>query len=237
MSRIIRDFWGKILSPLYVGEREFLDKLVTHLRLSQRALDILESMVLSAVENNNISKTKVSEGMREIAALEREGDEIVRQVNDEILKGAVPITTASIMDTILNKSDDILDGIHVLSRELRRTYFLCNTNPVRKFLGEEFLEMLRIGKEALKNLIEVINDLNTKSFSDIRVMVMGIQKLEEEVDDIKDSALDKLYSNAKELTYLEFMSNTSLIFGIDDVLDSIKDIAYMLLTLISTYGT
>jgi len=66
---------------------------------------------------------------------------------------------------------------------------------------------------------------------------MGIQKLEEEVDDIKDSALDKLYSNAKELTYLEFMSNTSLIFGIDDVLDSIKDIAYMLLTLISTYGT
>jgi predicted phosphate transport protein (TIGR00153 family) len=237
MSRIIRDFWGKILSPLYVGEREFLDKLVTHLRLSQRALDILESMVLSAVENNNISKTKVSEGMREIAALEREGDEIVRQVNDEILKGAVPITTASIMDTILNKSDDILDGIHVLSRELRRTYFLCNTNPVRKFLGEEFLEMLRIGKEALKNLIEVINDLNTKSFSDIRVMVMGIQKLEEEVDDIKDSALDKLYSNAKELTYLEFMSNTSLIFGIDDVLDSIKDIAYMLLTLVSTYGT
>ncbi|MCG2865200.1 MAG: DUF47 family protein, partial [Vulcanisaeta sp.] len=228
MSRIIRDFWGKILSPLYVGEREFLDKLVTHLRLSQRALDILESMVLSAVENNNISKTKVSEGMREIAALEREGDEIVRQVNDEILKGAVPITTASIMDTILNKSDDILDGIHVLSRELRRTYFLCNTDPVRKFLGEEFLEMLRIGKEALKNLIEVINDLNTKSFSDIRVMVMGIQKLEEEVDDIKDSALDKLYSNAKELTYLEFMSNTSLIFGIDDVLDSIKDIAYML---------
>jgi predicted phosphate transport protein (TIGR00153 family) len=237
MSRIIRDFWGKILSPLYVGEREFLDKLVAHLRLSQRALDILESMVLSAVENNNISKTKVSEGMREIAALEREGDEIVRQVNDEILKGAVPITTASIMDTILNKSDDVLDGIHVLSRELRRTYFLCNTNPVRKFLGEEFLEMLRIGKEALKNLIEVINDLNTKSFSDIRVMVMGIQKLEEEVDDIKDSALDKLYSNAKELTYLEFMSNTSLIFGIDDVLDSIKDIAYMLLTLISTYGT
>jgi len=237
MSRIIRDFWGKILSPLYVGEREFLDKLVTHLRLSQRALDILESMVLSAVENNNISKTKVSEGMREIAALEREGDEIVRQVNDEILKGAVPITTASIMDTILNKSDDVLDGIHVLSRELRRTYFLCNTDPVRKFLGEEFLEMLRIGKEALKNLIEVINDLNTKSFSDIRVMVMGIQKLEEEVDDIKDSALDKLYSNAKELTYLEFMSNTSLIFGIDDVLDSIKDIAYMLLTLVSTYGT
>jgi len=237
MSRIIRDFWGKILSPLYVGEREFLDKLVTHLKLSQRALDILESMVLSAVENNNISKTKVSEGMREIAALEREGDEIVRQVNDEILKGAVPITTASIMDTILNKSDDILDGIHVLSRELRRTYFLCNTDPVRKFLGEEFLEMLRIGKEALKNLIEVINDLNTKSFSDIRVMVMGIQKLEEEVDDIKDSALDKLYSNAKELTYLEFMSNTSLIFGIDDVLDSIKDIAYMLLTLVSTYGT
>jgi Phosphate transport regulator (distant homolog of PhoU) len=237
MSRIIRDFWGKILSPLYVGEREFLDKLVTHLRLSQRALDILENMVLSAVENNNISKTKVSEGMREIAALEREGDEIVRQVNDEILKGAVPITTASIMDTILNKSDDVLDGIHVLSRELRRTYFLCNTDPVRKFLGEEFLEMLRIGKEALKNLIEVINDLNTKSFSDIRVMVMGIQKLEEEVDDIKDSALDKLYSNAKELTYLEFMSNTSLIFGIDDVLDSIKDIAYMLLTLISTYGT
>jgi len=237
MSRIIRDFWGKILSPLYVGEREFLDKLVTHLRLSQRALDILESMVLSAVENNNISKTKVSEGMREIAALEREGDEIVRQVNDEILKGAVPITTASIMDVILNKSDDVLDGIHVLSRELRRTYFLCNTDPVRKFLGEEFLEMLRIGKEALKNLIEVINDLNTKSFSDIRVMVMGIQKLEEEVDDIKDSALDKLYSNAKELTYLEFMSNTSLIFGIDDVLDSIKDIAYMLLTLVSTYGT
>ncbi len=237
MSRVIRDFWGKILSPLYVGEKEFLGKLMTHLGLSQKAMDILEGMVLSAMENNSISKAKVSEGMREISALEREGDEIVRQINDYILKGAIPITTASIMDTILNKSDDVLDGVHVLSRELRRTYYLCNTEPVRNFLGEEFLEMLRIGKEALKMLIEIINSLNTKSFSDIRVMVLGIQKLEEEVDDIKDSALDKLYANAKELTYVEFMSSMSLIFGIDDVLDSIKDIAYMILTLISTYGT
>ncbi|MGC8543943.1 MAG: DUF47 domain-containing protein [Vulcanisaeta sp.] len=236
MSRIIRDFWGRILSPLYVGEREFLSRLITHLELSQKAIEILEGMVLSAVENNTISKTKVSEGMREISALEREGDEIVRQMNDFVLKGAIPITTASIMDTILNKSDDILDGIHVLSRELRRTYYLCNTDPVRKFLGEEFLEMIRIGKEALKALLEIINRLDKASFSDIRVMVMGIQKLEEEVDDIKDSALDKLYASAKELTYVEFMSSMSLIFGIDDVLDSIKDIAYMLLTLISTYG-
>ncbi|MGC9153667.1 MAG: DUF47 domain-containing protein [Vulcanisaeta sp.] len=236
MSRIIRDFWGRILSPLYVGEREFLSRLITHLELSQKAIEILEGMVLSAVENNTISKTKVSEGMREISALEREGDEIVRQMNDFVLKGAIPITTASIMDTILNKSDDILDGIHVLSRELRRTYYLCNTDPVRKFLGEEFLEMIRIGKEALKSLLEIINRLDKASFSDIRVMVMGIQKLEEEVDDIKDSALDKLYASAKELTYVEFMSSMSLIFGIDDVLDSIKDIAYMLLTLISTYG-
>ncbi len=236
MSRIIRDFWGRILSPLYVGEREFLSRLITHLELSQKAIEILEGMVLSAVENNTISKTKVSEGMREISALEREGDEIVRQMNDFVLKGAIPITTASIMDTILNKSDDILDGIHVLSRELRRTYYLCNTEPVRKFLSEEFLEMIRIGKEALKSLLEIINRLDKASFSDIRVMVMGIQKLEEEVDDIKDSALDKLYASAKELTYVEFMSSMSLIFGIDDVLDSIKDIAYMLLTLISTYG-
>ncbi len=237
MSRFIKDFWDKILSPLYVGEREFLGKLAAHVGLSQRALSILEEMVLSAVENNNASKTKVSEGMREIAALEREGDEIVRQVNDYVLKGAVPIVAASIMDTILNKSDDILDGIHVLSRELRRTYYLCNTEPIRKFLSEEFLEMLRIGKEAMRMLIEILNNLDKRGFADIRVMVMGIEKLEEEVDDIKDSALDKLYASAKELTYVEFMSSMSLIFGIDDVLDSIKDIAYMLLTLIGTYGT
>ncbi|WP_243666104.1 hypothetical protein [Vulcanisaeta sp. JCM 16159] len=86
MSRFIRDFWGRILSPLYVGEREFLSRLVVHIELSQRAMAILEDMVLSAVENNSVSKTKVSEGMREIAALEREGDEIVRQINDSVLR-------------------------------------------------------------------------------------------------------------------------------------------------------
>lgn len=236
MSKIIRDFWGRILSPLYGSEREFLSRLSEHLRISQKALETLEGMVMSTVEDNAMSKIKVSEGMREISALEREGDEVVRQVNDEVLKGAVPITTASVMDTILNKSDDILDGIHVLSRELRRAYYLCNTEPVRKFLGEEFLEMIRIGKEALNNLLDIVSNLSTKNYSDIRVMVMGIQKLEEEVDDIKDSALDNLYARAKELTYVEFMSIMSLIFGIDDVLDSIKDIAYMLLTLVSTYG-
>jgi len=32
------------------------------------------------------------------------------------------------------------------------------------------------------------------------------------------------------------MSSMSLIFGIDDVLDSIKDIAYMIITLINTYN-
>jgi predicted phosphate transport protein (TIGR00153 family) len=237
MSRIIKDLWGRILSPLIVGEKELLKRLTMHLQLSQRALEILEGMVLSAVENNSISKAKVSEGMREIAALEREGDEIVRQANYELLKGAIPATTVPIADAILNKSDDILDGIHILSRELKRTYTLCGTEHVREFLSEEFLEMIRIGKEALKNLLEIVSSLDTRSFSDIRVMVMGIQKLEEEVDDIKDSALDKLYSNARELTYIEFFSIMSLIFEMDDVLDSIKDIAHMLLTLISTYGT
>ncbi|MCG2881104.1 MAG: DUF47 domain-containing protein, partial [Vulcanisaeta sp.] len=93
MSRIIKDLWGRILSPLIVGERELLKRLTMHLQLSQRALEILEGMVLSAVENNSISKAKVSEGMREIAALEREGDEIVRQANYELLKGAIPATT------------------------------------------------------------------------------------------------------------------------------------------------
>jgi len=43
MSRIIRDFWGKILSPLYVGEREFLDKLVTHLNLAKELLTYLRA--------------------------------------------------------------------------------------------------------------------------------------------------------------------------------------------------
>lgn len=236
MSRIIKDFWGRILSPLYGSEKEFLNRLMAHLELSQKALEILEGMVLSAVEDNNMSKTKVSEGMREIAALENEGDEIVRQVNDEILKGAVSITTASVMDSILNKSDDILDGIHVLSRELKRTYYLCNTEPIRKFLSEEFLEMIGIGKEALNNLLNMISNLNNRSLNDMSIIVKGIRKLEEEVDDIKDSALDELYANAKELTYVEFMSIMSLIFGVDDVLDSIKDVAGMLLTLVSTYG-
>lgn len=236
MSRIIKDFWGRILSPLYGSEKEFLNRLMAHLELSRKALEILEGMVLSAVEDNNMSKTKVSEGMREIAALENEGDEIVRQVNDEILKGAVSITTASVMDSILNKSDDILDGIHVLSRELKRTYYLCNTEPIRKFLSEEFLEMIGIGKEALNNLLNMISNLNNRSLNDMSIIVKGIRKLEEEVDDIKDSALDELYANAKELTYVEFMSIMSLIFGVDDVLDSIKDVAGMLLTLVSTYG-
>ncbi|MFB6471183.1 MAG: DUF47 domain-containing protein [Vulcanisaeta sp. AZ3] len=236
MSRIIKDFWGRILSPLYGSEKEFLNRLMAHLELSRKALEILEGMVLSAVEDNNMSKTKVSEGMREIAALENEGDEIVRQVNDEILKGAVSITTASVMDSILNKSDDILDGIHVLSRELKRTYYLCNTEPIRKFLSEEFLEMIEIGKEALNNLLNMISNLNNRSLNDMSIIVKGIRKLEEEVDDIKDSALDELYANAKELTYVEFMSIMSLIFGVDDVLDSIKDVAGMLLTLVSTYG-
>ncbi|WP_069807474.1 DUF47 domain-containing protein [Vulcanisaeta thermophila] len=234
MSRFIKDFWGKLLSPLYVGEREFITKLNNHLRLSNEALSILEGMILSTADNEN-GKVRISEGMREISALEREGDEIVRSINNEILRGAVPITTASVMDAIVNKADDILDGIHILAREIRRAYLLCNTEPVRRFLNEELLEMIRIGMNAMGKLVDIVENIGKRDLEDIRIAVLGIQKLEEEVDDIKDSALDKLYASAKELTYVEFMSIMSIIFGIDDVLDSIKDIAYMLLTMLTTY--
>jgi len=115
----MRDIWSRIFSPLYGSERELFNKVQSHLRLSLKALNILEGIV-SAEEDK--AKVAASEGMREVAAIEREGDELIRMLGDKLSKGAISPTLMPTIEVLLNKIDDVLDDIHVLTRELRRAY-------------------------------------------------------------------------------------------------------------------
>ncbi len=236
--RIFRNIFSRLIAPLSAGFKDFTDKLVKHLELSSTALKILEECVYYALSESEEDKAMLLEKITKIKALEYEGDELVRQVNDSVLKGAVPLMSALLMGSILTKSEYVLDNIHVMAKELKRLCLKCATPALRKFAQEDYLSLLRISREAICMLIELVKNAGFKSIDELTVTVSGIQKLEEEADRIKESVLDFLYAEAsvRHLTYLEFIGATHLIFTADNVIDALRDIAYMMLTLVGTYG-
>ena len=170
-----------------------------------------------------------------ILKIERQGDEILRNTSGEIYRGAVPLTTLLAMDTVFSKTDDILDNIHILSREILDVHIMHETPYTKMFIAGNLLEMINTSKKALEILLKLVDNLFKYDFRELGSIAREIHSLEEAVDDLKNHTLEDLYQNASRLSYFEFWSIISIVFNMDNAIDAIKDVAYKLLTLRSSY--
>lgn len=214
------------LKRLFIsGIEEIKTSLAAHIELSQESLAIVGNLI----QSRNLSKTDIDEVMRKITALEREGDEIVRLLVDKVTQGSVVPTVTNVVLILLDNADNILDMIYFAIKEIKRGYHLWNNDFIYDIINNYVREIL----DLVKTMIEYFrNMLNTKNYEELVRYARIISSLEEEIDEIKENILDKVYS--VNLTAVEFNHITSLIYTVDKIADNIQDAAYHLVTIMSS---
>ncbi len=207
------------------GLEDIREKIGDHIALSQESLLILQGLLL----NKSLDRSAVDEAVRKVTALEREGDEIVRDLMDKVAQGAVVPTITNVVMVMLDNVDNVLDMIYFAIKEVKRGHHLWTSEQVYAVVSAEVKEMLDLSKTMLEYLQ---NMLNARDVDDTRRYARLISSLEEEIDEIKENILDRIYG--LELSAVAFNHLVSLVYTADKIADNIQDAAYHLATVLSS---
>lgn len=207
------------------GLEDIREKIGDHIALSQESLLILQGLIL----DKSLDRSAVDEAVRKATALEREGDEIVRDLMDKVAQGAVVPTITNVVMVMLDNVDNVLDMIYFAIKEVKRGHHLWTSEQIYAVVSAEVKEMLDLSKTMLEYLQ---NMLNARDVDDIRRYARLISSLEEEIDEIKENILDRIYG--LELSAVAFNHLVSLVYTADKIADNIQDAAYHLATVLSS---
>ena len=214
----------KLINIFTSGEVRIFNTLAQHIQYSINSIEILL----------NALKSKSTNNLHQISKLEKDGDELIRKLYEDVLKGAINFKTLTIVEILVNKVDDILDKIHAASREVERILKYLSKDFLLQLFDYEIYHMLSACYQSLKilkNMFENIQNLNTKSLKD---KIFEIERGEEKVDEIKNQVIDFLYINNQLITHLELISIMNLVYLIDSIIDYVKDVSLLTLIIYSS---
>ncbi|MDH5362756.1 MAG: DUF47 family protein [Aigarchaeota archaeon] len=225
MLRRIRDFF----TP---GEKKVFDVLARHLDLTEMAVDKLLSMFGEGLRDPAVAERYTTE----IARLEREGDEIVRRLDEEISGGALtaPLTAdfANLVDTV----DSVLDGVHSISREVQRhcKYYFPGESEVELDIYKKVGKLVLLGREGVKKLRVLIS--TTTNLGEASLLARQIEDIEEQADDVKDNILDDVYRQARDLQHWTFHHLIEVTVEVDDMVDNCEDASDLVVAILTSLG-
>lgn len=221
----MKEFKGILL----IGEKSIFNELYRIVTIAAQANEILRVMY------QNVSNVQLlNDKMRDIRTLEKKSDEIAFKLNEDITSGAVSPNIIYDLINGVRLADNIVDVIFNLSRELTRMSKAESSNFKLQQLNEWsqiYGKILHITDQALAKLQTM---LSTSQVSIILQLRKEIELIEEEGDDIKDSAFDKLYHFATELHFLQFFHYSEMLHKCDDLLDNSEDLADIVVSIITS---
>jgi predicted phosphate transport protein (TIGR00153 family) len=207
------------------GVDEVVRSAKLHLRLSLEAVQVLRDLVSQGTS----SKSIIDECARKVAALESEGDNIAREVIDKIARGAVVPTVLHVVAALVSNMDDILDTAYFALKEMKRGSHMWSSAQVQLVIVNDFKEMLDLASlmlEYVYRMLEAAREDELRHYAELA------RSLEEEVDEVKEAVLDKIYGlNASAV---EFNHLLSLIYAADRIADSARDLANHILLLLTS---
>jgi uncharacterized protein Yka (UPF0111/DUF47 family) len=200
---------------LVIGEKETFRKIAEIIELAGKANAIVSKMLSSDAIDEFVASNE------EIHKLEKQSDELAFKLKEDILDGAInPNVIDNLLDSV-ELADTLLDTYYYISRELKRMARSAYKNESFE-LDEAFTRVSELSDHGLAILAKLLSTSDVSEASDLRG---EIESLEEEGDDLKDDAFDKLYEAAPNLHYLQFNHFAELLHKMDVILDSCQDLA------------
>jgi uncharacterized protein Yka (UPF0111/DUF47 family) len=217
------------------GEEEAFTRIGELAALGEEALTLLVK-ILSAPRNGN-GLTEVSFCTEKISALEKDGDLLTQALEEKLGRGSISALLMNEFDRLLDSVDNVLDGAHALSRQLRRVtkHPLREAREVEDGIRKGQVELIQIGLKQLHMLRELLQTAgkdNEKALS----LAREIEKLEETGDDIKDQMLDQIYGSWEKLDYASFHNHIETTIEADDILDECEDASDLVVTIMKSLG-
>ncbi|MEZ0247939.1 MAG: DUF47 family protein [Thermoproteus sp.] len=208
------------------GWDDIVGQLKAHVAYSLQALGLVQDVI----SKTELSEDYLDEVVRKISAIEKEGDEIIRRLDDNISKGALVPSVIGNAELLLDRIDNILDNIYYISKEIRRGYIVWGNENIKRIINGKFREMLDLDKTIIEYIGLMLDKSRDLEYCGRYARMVGT--LEEEVDEVKEYILDEVYK--LKLSAVEFNHIISLIYSADRIADNAQDAVQLLLSIIST---
>jgi uncharacterized protein Yka (UPF0111/DUF47 family) len=222
---VLKNFKG----ILVLGERNIFAELSQIISIAAEANTILKVMF------NDCWNTKtLTESMHAIRDLEKKSDEIAFKLNEDITAGAISPNLIDDLIETTHLADNIVDIIFYLSRELSRMAKANTTDSARDQeveWSQVYLQMLALVDQSLPKLQLMLSTSNVQQILQLR---KEVEAHEEQGDDIKDAGLDKLYSLASGMHFLQFYHFSEMLHKSDDVLDTCEDLSDVIVSTVTS---
>lgn len=176
--------------------------------------------------------------VEQIKLLEKSSDELSFKLKAHITNGAVNPTIIDNMLSLVEVADNVVDDYYVASREIWR---IANEEIGDMEIGERREELDAALVIMLENASYAISILERMlAETDVVELVkrrQEIERVEEETDNVKDNAFDKLYAFAPTMHYLRFTHYSELLHIFDNIADGCEDLSDLFLSVITSISS
>ena len=166
------------------------------------------------MENFNLEKLNTD--ILEVHKLENEADEIVHKMRSYLIKDFLPPIDREDIALIINKLDNIEDGIDEILINIK----ILDINQTKKEVIE-LIDILVTCTNAVKDMF--IDFKNIKNIDVINQKIIEVNKLEEQGDRIYEKLISLLYKNEKNP--IDLIKWTNIYNCLENTIDSCEDIS------------
>lgn len=212
------------------SEEELVDSLKSHISLSKEAIGYSQKLL---IDSSKLSLSEILDYRVRIVDLEKKGDRIYDAMVSSVLKGAFPLPLNADLGVLLDDFDDILDLIYFLGMELTRGIRAGLTS------NSTVMEIYRVSSQMVEKAVEAISSLDAvlshilKNITKAAEEVSHIDYIEDVVDEMKNAAIEEIYSRSEKLGVLEFTHLIEVVRTIDTIVDKVQDASQELVRIFS----
>jgi len=212
---------------LVIGERKTFREMAEIIVIARKANELMLEILTQPKRNGLALKVE------QIKLLEKSSDEIAFKLKRHIMNGAVSPTIIDNMLSCVEVADSMVDAYFVASRELWR---MANVEfdmggGRRVELDSALAIMLENASYAISILERLLAATDTVEIMKRR---QEIERVEEETDNVKDNAFDKLYAFASTMHYLRFTHYSELLHIFDNIVDGCEDLSDLFVSVITS---
>ena len=224
------DILEKVRRIFESGERILFGEISKVVDLALVCVKSLKNMILLELKGDiNSLKTLA----KEVYEMEKKADDLILGITLKITRGALATGIRENFLELSQKTDNLLDYSHFASREIVRMVQFSELHASKEMerLFYRLIKIAEIVEKSVEKLKELLN-IAQKSEEKAINLAMEIERLEEEIDELKEECLDDIYSISSKLSFHEFHHLTTLVHTLDNISDCCEDASNSIITII-----
>ena len=203
----------------WIGRREqrrIIEMCITHLRKVLNVAEALKDMINAHAQGD---REKTREYYQRVFEAEREADDIKKKIFAELSKGVFhPIDREDLVRLLLS-ADDIADYLKASSRRL----ILIEPGKIPGDIVDIYMKMVSKILEAVEILIKAVETVYTTPSRSLE-LADTVERIEEEVDDIRMQGLEKVLGWCEKASIAECIISKEVVDTLETATDNCENV-------------